>query len=192
MADSRWVVLEKADRAGWALCRCLCGTEREVMLKTIKAGKSRSCGCLQREAVTKHGLSKNQVFRVWQEMIRRCYDTKSKGYKNYGARGIKVCLRWRNSFTDFTLDMGPRPDGHSIERKNNDGPYCPDNCVWATRTQQNRNTTRNRVITYNGKTQCLAAWAEELGVSLRYIWQRIKRHGESVLSDMFHDNRKKH
>ena len=103
-------------------------------------------------------------------MNDRCSNPRNKDYKNYGGRGIEVCARWR-SFANFLTDMGPRPGpGYSIDRyPNTNGNYESNNCQWATTKQQNRNTRRNHLITFNGKTQCLSAWAEETSLP----WDRI-------------------
>lgn len=105
-------------------------------------------------------------------MTGRC----RRGHKNYAARGIKVCDRWRESFANFLADMGPRPSSrHSIERKDNNGHYEPDNCVWATSAEQLRNTRRTRKITFNGKTQCLRDWATEKGWPYTTLRNRFVR-----------------
>lgn len=115
--------------------------------------------------------------RVWQGMIRRCYDPRFKEYRNYGARGISVCDRWRTSFEAFSEDMSPRPNGLSIDRINNDGNYEPGNCRWATRTQQNRNTRANHVVQFDGARKSIAEWADELGVPAKRIRARINTSG---------------
>jgi len=107
-------------------------------------------------------------------MKDRCHNPSSSGYENYGGRGIRVCSRWRK-FENFIRDMGPRPsDAHSVERKDNDGNYSPDNCIWATRSQQNRNTRNCHKITWRGKSQTVAEWALELGVKAASISARIR------------------
>lgn len=112
---------------------------------------------------------------VLRLMINRCHNPKNPGYCNYGARGIAVCDRWRNSYEAFLGDMGHRPGtGFSIERINNDRGYEPGNCKWATRTEQNRNTRQNILLTAFGRTQCVTAWAEELGIPSGSIRDRLK------------------
>jgi hypothetical protein len=111
-------------------------------------------------------------------MKYRCLNANSTGHDNYGGRGIIICDRWldpENGFADFLIDMGPRPSlEHEIERKNNDGNYCPENCKWATRTEQGRNKRNNVMLTYNGKTQCVTAWAEELGMNPGSLYTRLR------------------
>lgn len=119
-----------------------------------------------------HGMVRWPEYTVWAQMIARCENKKYPCYKNYGGRGIRVCRRWRTSFTKFIEDMGRRPTSlHSIDRKNNDRNYTPVNCVWATRAQQNRNHRRVRLIRFDGETMCLADWAKKLRIretTLRY------------------------
>lgn len=108
-------------------------------------------------------------------MIQRCHNPNNPGFVDYGARGIVVCDRWRESFEAFLADMGPRPTaGHTIERENNDGPYAPDNCRWATRAEQNRNTRQNVDLTIDGRTMCVAEWAREAGVEEGLIRDRLR------------------
>ncbi len=113
-------------------------------------------------------------YKTWQSMRGRCNDPNDPYYARYGGRGITICDRWR-IFTNFLADMGPRPAGHTIDRIDNDGDYCPENCRWATATDQQRNTRQNRRITYNGRTQCLTAWAEEYGIKPHTLTARLKR-----------------
>lgn len=108
--------------------------------------------------------SKNPIHQVWRTMIARCHNPKVKCYPRYGGRGISVCERWRNSYDLFIADMGPRPSGMMIERKDNGGNYEPGNCRWATATEQNRNTRRTWFITFRGERKPAVQWAEELGI----------------------------
>lgn len=109
----------------------------------------------------------------------RCYREGNQSFKDYGARGIYVDARW-HSFETFLADMGQPPDRMSLERKDNNGPYSKDNCVWATQSQQMRNTRRTRMVTFNGHTKSLAAWCEELGLKYYTTHSRITRQGWSV------------
>lgn len=96
---------------------------------------------------------------------------------NYGGRGIVVCARWLgpDGFANFYTDMGLRPDGHSLERRDNNGPYSPDNCYWATPLEQARNKRNNRLLTANGKAQIMAEWARDLGVNPAAILYRLRK-----------------
>lgn len=121
------------------LCKCECGAVVTVRTGCLRRGDTQSCGCLRSEIITKHGGSASPEYWVWHAMHQRCENPKHESYRNYGARGITVCERWRE-FADFIADMGPRPSpGHSIDRLDNDGPYEPGNCQWATKPEQGRN-----------------------------------------------------
>lgn len=176
----RWRVLryagKKSGNTSW-LCECRCGVRSEVAAGALVSGRSVCCGTCAR---SKHGHSrrgqKTRVYLCWRNMITRCYNPRTKDYADYGGRGITVCDRWRRSFSDFLSDLGEPPsDKHTLERRDNDGNYCPGNVRWATPTEQARNTRRNRMITFAGKTQCLAAWAAGLGIDQATLSQRLKK-----------------
>jgi hypothetical protein len=163
-------------------CQCDCGKQHETYARGLVRGVGRSCGCLTREKTvareTTHGLYYTPEMRVWRKMIARCHNPKRKVYKNYGARGIKVCERWRSSIANFYADMGPRPSPkHEIERINNDGDYCPENCRWATHKEQSRNKRTNRRITSRGVTRILVEWEEITGIRHETIARRIDKMG---------------
>ncbi len=160
-------------------CLCDCGNDTSVTGQLLREGLTRSCGCLQREVTTArsqtHGLRSSKEYGVWWTMLHRCVDPKSKSYRNYGGRGIKVCERWRD-FAAFYEDMGPRPsDQHSIERRENDGDYEADNCFWATKAEQVANKRNTHLITVNGETKHLAEWARLLEATPAAILYRLKR-----------------
>ncbi len=144
----RWVVISPVLGPGrsrvHAECQCVDKTPRVVSVSNLRTGATLSCGCLQREAwqaiVTKHGRAgKEPEYAVWKTMWIRCTNPNDRGYKNYGGRGITICARWRD-YANFIGDMGKRPSPkHSINRIDNALGYGPDNCEWATRTDQNRN-----------------------------------------------------
>lgn len=148
-------------------CACDCGNTHFVVGTNLTRGHVTSCG--------KHGhrMSGTPIYRVWASMRRRCEDPAVKAYPAYGGRGIKVCDRWQ-SFEHFYADMGERPSpAHSLERLDNDGDYCPENCVWATREVQVRNKRSTRLIMANGETLHLAEWARRLGCGPAAILSRI-------------------
>ena len=161
-------------------CLCECGNTTIVSGKLLRNGHTRSCGCLIVVATiqrnTKHGKSKSLEYVAWRNMLSRCYDIKKREYKHYGGRGITVCDSWKYSFDIFFVDMGIKPDTkHTLERRNNNAGYTPDNCYWGTRKEQARNTRTNRLITYNDTTQCLSAWEEQLGFPANIIRKRLQR-----------------
>lgn len=124
----------------------------------------------------KHGHAgiKSAEYRAWKGMNTRCYNPNRIDYDRYGGRGITVCERWW-SFENFLADMGEKPSPrHSIERRNNDGNYEPDNCYWATRREQNINTRRNHPLVLNGRTQLITDWAQELGIHHMTLYRRLE------------------
>lgn len=162
------------------LCRCDCGNEIAVYSHNLRSGSQDNCNCQtfsrQSRAKRKHGVANTPLYDVWRQMIRRCHDQSCESYQDYGARGILVCDRWRESPTHFIADMGPRPSvNHCIERIDNDGNYEPSNCTWATRSMQARNTRRTNLVTIDGRTQCLSDWAREFGVPRYRVTCRISR-----------------
>ncbi|MFA7177604.1 MAG: hypothetical protein WC114_10175 [Smithellaceae bacterium] len=163
--------------ASW-LCLCDCGQHTAVAGGALRKGKTRSCGCLQAErsaaASTVHGGYGTTEYRRWDSMIQRCVNKNHKHYHNYGGRGIKVCERWRNSFAAFLEDLGPRPSAnHSIDRIDNNGDYCPENCRWATKAEQVRNTRRNRLVAFRGETLCVADLARRHGLTPQALQGRL-------------------
>lgn len=160
-----------------ARCSCNLNTEKIVRLSNLKNGNTRSCGCFKIEATkeknTIHGLRQCPIYGVWKKMKQRCESKTNKDYINYGARGIYVCERWQK-FQNFYDDMFHSWSlGLTIDRKNNNEGYAIDNCRWTTRLEQNRNTRKNFYVTYYGKTQCLSAWCQELGLKYHTVKRRL-------------------
>jgi hypothetical protein len=166
------------------LCRCDCGNTLTVeSTYKLKAGNTRSCGCFQREDLAKrftvHGAARagkrTRMYSIWLSMNSRCTNPRVHHWDRYGGRGITVCERWRRSFENFLADMGEPPDGCTLDRIDNDGPYSPENCRWATQAEQRRNTSRARLLTYQDRTQPEVEWAEELGIGVGTLRSRINR-----------------
>lgn len=156
-------------------CRCDCGHEQLIQMANLISGASKRCrDCarnLQRQRPKK---PTNITRRTYYAMLERCRNPRHPSYKNYGGRGIKVCERWQASFENFLADMGERPSlRHSIDRINNNGDYCPENCRWATLKEQARNKRDNVFITCGEVTLCLADWAIASGRSSTTISQRL-------------------
>ena len=121
-----------------------------------------------------HGMAKTPIYALWRGMKTRCLNTRSQFYAEYGGRGITICERWLNSFEAFYEDMGPRPDGLSLERKNNDLGCNPENCVWATKKDQARNRRGRRMLTVGKDTKSMAEWAEVVSIPVKTLWQRCR------------------
>jgi hypothetical protein len=164
------------------LCRCICENWNIVAKGKLKSGKTKSCGCHKDQAVgdrnRTHGLSRSRSHNIWCGIHSRCYDPNSQSYEGYGGRGIIVCERWHgpNGFANFLLDMGEPPSQeYSLDRKNNDGPYSPENCKWSDRYEQARNTRRNRYLTAQDQTYCISQWSEITGLKQGLIAARVRR-----------------
>lgn len=171
-------------------CLCDCGNECEIRLQQLKPGVTSSCGCYKSDrmkgkkspAKITHGMAKTKTYRAWWAMICRCKGTTggSSCRKRYFDRGVVVCERWQ-SFENFLGDMGERPSElHSLDRIDNDGNYEPNNCRWATRKEQSRNTSQNVVFVFEGERLCLADIAERIGMDPRTLHSRIRVRGMSL------------
>ncbi len=176
----RLTVLDFLPKVGtkysWWKCRCRCGKRVSVMGNCMVHGGTRSCGCLRLENITKHGLTGTGIFRIWGHIVERCECKTHKSYPNYGARGIGMCKKWRVSPLAFANDMGPRPSArHSVDRKDNNGNYCPSNCRWATSIQQNNNTRRNLFLELDGVRKTAAQWYSTYGVNKATFHGRLRR-----------------
>jgi hypothetical protein len=172
-------------------CQCVCGRETVAGLNSLRVGKTSSCGCYRSERTSAraraqnatHGHSRgkrvSREYQAWLSMRQRCNSPSYHNYHRYGGRGIRVDPRW-NSFEQFLLDVGPWPGkGYTLDRRDNEGHYEPGNVRWATKTEQARNTSWNRQLTWQGRTQCLTEWAEELGIKRNTLTERL-RNGWSV------------
>jgi len=173
---------DKYDRTQW-LCKCDCGHNIITKSYYLRSGDTQSCGCLKKELVSKrfyiHGHTINHdssnTYETWSHMIQRCNNPNNKRYKDYGGRGIKVCEKW-TKFEGFLQDMGKRPEVMTLDRVDNDGDYCKENCKWSTRKEQQRNTRKNRLITINGITKCIAEWCDFFQKPYYKVQQRIKKY----------------
>jgi hypothetical protein len=123
----------------------------------------------------KHNLSRTKIYNTWISMKDRCFNKNNRNYKNYGGRGITVCDEWRKSFLTFYNDMGKRPSEKSLDRIDNNGNYCKNNCRWATPKEQNRNTRRNKKIEAFGKIKTIVEWSEEFNFSRRFLTNLVKK-----------------
>lgn len=152
---NNWTVIKRGsndlqNKIMW-ICRCSCGSIGEIRGKTLVNNASKGCRkCMSRRTNSKsplawrHGLSKTPTYKIWAYMIARCHNPRDTGYQYYGARGIKVCKRWRDDFLNFLQDMGERPENLTIDRIDNYKDYQKDNCRWATWTEQGNNQRRHQ------------------------------------------------
>jgi hypothetical protein len=173
-------------------CQCDCGNTTVAAAANI--GKTtKSCGCLAKETAAEllRGNTKNRTHNMcstvehatWTKMKQRCHNPKNPKYPIYGARGIFVCERWLNSFENFFADMGPRPSPkHSIDRRNNDGPYAAENCHWATKKQQGRNTRTNHIVEIDGLKLCVTEWCEKMDVPKWKAYELIRGRGRDRMN----------
>ncbi len=169
-------------RALW-FCRCKCGTPRIVSGKDLRSGHTLSCGCYHRDKAREgaaYNLANHHAeYRTWQGMLNRCRNPNQENFKYYGGRGITVCERW-SSFENFLEDMGTKPSGATLDRRDNSVGYSKENCRWTTRRQQMRNTRTNKVIKCDGKSLTLSEWAEETGIKANTILCRLDKYGWSA------------
>jgi hypothetical protein len=155
---------DKQGKARW-ICECACGNRTLSSGNVLRSGHAQSCGCLQKELAARihrtHGMHGTATYRSYQSAKARCKNPNDPSYDTYGKRGIKFLY---TSFEQFFEDMGVRPDGLTIERRNNEGHYEPGNCVWATPVEQANNRRSNRLITAFGRALTLAQWGREFGI----------------------------
>lgn len=177
---TRLVAVRRADNRGdkvrWE-CQCDCGNLHVVDSLHLLNGKTKSCGCLHDTFNLKHGHTRagfhSSVYQRWAQMVSRCTNAKDRSYHRYGGRGITVCDRWLSDFSAFLADVGEPPAGTSLDRIDNNGNYEPGNVRWATRIEQNNNTSRNRVLEYDGQRKTASEWARHFGLSQRLVMSRL-------------------
>jgi len=162
-------------------CICECGNEHIASSGNLKFGNTKSCGCYGKqmllESNLKHGKYPKNLYEKWHGIKSRCYNNKDSNFYLYGGRGIKVCDEWKNSyiaFRDWALTNGYQ-EGLTIDRIDNNGNYCPENCRWATIKEQANNRRDNKLITYNSKTQTVSQWADELGLNYCVLNGRLRK-----------------
>ncbi len=179
----RLKVIEQAGKDKWGaskwLCKCDCGKKMIVLGCSLRSGHTKSCGCFKKEGNNnKHGHSKRgkptREYNSWQTMIQRCINPNNKNYQYYGEIGIKVCKRWmgENGFIIFFEDMGKRPLGCTLERKDNDKGYYKKNCEWATSKKQARNKRNSCYVTYRGKRWLFIELCEEHNMPYGIVYER--------------------
>jgi hypothetical protein len=163
----------KCGKAMW-LCRCECGLEHAVSGDDLRQGTKGCRKCSpKRHGHTSDGKASSE-YATWNQAKQRCTHPPHPKWKDYGGRGISMCDRWLDSFSAFLEDMGPRPAGMTLERHDNDGPYAPWNCQWATRKAQQQNRRVTAFITFGEQTKCAADWAREVGLTEGCLSSRIR------------------
>lgn len=164
-------------------CVCKCGNKIVVTSTRLLRGFTKSCGCYRREVTTArnltHGSSDTKLYYIWKNMKDRCYRENNKFYCNYGGRGIKVCSEWHDFcvFKEWAMNHGYSV-GLSIDRKDNDKGYSPDNCRWIPKSSQQRNRRSCVYLTYNNKTYTVSEWARLFGLNHRSVLEYVRTHGE--------------
>ena len=161
-------------------CKCSCGNIAHVRGPFLRRGHTISCGCFAKDAarnrVLTHGMRGTRVYSIWSGIISRCESMRNDpNHARYAGRGITMCDRWRSSFQHFYDDMGDPPSQlHSIDRRDNDKGYFPDNCRWATAKEQARNRRSNRPVTIDGRTLLIVEWSEVSGIHQGLIRSRLE------------------
>lgn len=184
----RLTVIEKAPSKNYSgqlktrwVCKCDCGNIVTVTTQELRKGDTKSCGCLAIEELKvrsiKHGKRNTRIYKIWANMKARCYNPNEINYYLYGGRGIEVCDSWKNSFIEFytwAIDNGYQSN-LTLDRKNVDGNYEPNNCRWANKEQQANNTRTNVYLEYEGITHTIAEWAKIKNIPYNLLWNRINK-----------------
>ena len=174
-------------------CICDCGNEVDIRSQDLRSGKIQSCGCLHKDIISTHGLSRNRLYQIWIDMRSRCNNTNLKCYYNYGGRGIKVCEEWDNyqSFYNWSMNNGYM-DELTIDRIDVNGNYEPNNCKWSTKLEQENNRRNNRFSYYNSEKMTISDFKRITGISRNFItnnlnknktFDEIKREYDEIISN---------
>jgi hypothetical protein len=180
----------KNNRHFW-LFKCDCGNEKIIGKTYVLNDHTKSCGCWKlqnnRTIGITHNQSKTREFEIWLGIKKRCLNKNCHAYKDYGARGIMICDKWLISFEEFLADMGHAPSElYSIDRIDNNGNYEPSNCRWVTRKEQNNNTRRNRIFSYEGNNYTLSNLCDKLGLKYKLIYDRVTKLNWSLEEAICH------
>lgn len=169
-------------------CKCNCGKEINVLLSNLKRGHTKSCGCKKGNMISKkketHGKTHTKLYKIWNNIKQRCFNKNNSRYKDYGARGIKICDDWLNDFTSFynwSMSNGYK-DNLTLDRIDNNGNYEPNNCRWTTYKEQNNNKRNNHLLTYNKETHTITEWSKILGIHYTCLRNRIlKKYPQELI-----------
>ena len=184
-----WTVINKAENKGnniaW-LCKCKCGTERSVLAYNLSSGKSKSCGCGQRNAASKanrsHGGSGTRLYRIYKGMKQRCYNQKNHAYHYYGGKGVAICDDWKSDFLKFkkwALESGYNKN-MTIDRLNPNGNYSPENCRWVNMQKQQNNKLNSAFVTIGDEKKTIAEWAELNKTNKQTLYSKFYRLFEQL------------
>ena len=192
-------------RKTYWICQCDCGNIKVIRSDSLQCGSIRSCGCLKKEqdeknlsqgnghrkyAETGFKVGGTRLYSIWQGIKSRCYNEHNARYDRYGGRGIKVCDEWRNDFVNFynwAIKNGYSAD-LTIDRINNDGDYCPENCHWATAKEQCNNRSTNILIKIGNATKTLTQWCEIFELNSAAVLARYNRHEFISIDDLFNND----
>ena len=169
------------NKIAW-LCSCDCGKTIIVLASNLTNNRTRSCGCLKMEKLLQRSTIHNQrhtkIYEVWKTLKQRCFNPTNISYKNYGGRGITICEDWKNNFSSFyewSMKNGYK-EGLSIDRIDNNGNYCPENCRWTDRLTQANNTRTNHFITFRNQTKTIAEWARHFNLPYSNILAKLQKN----------------
>ncbi len=185
---------DRGTRKTYYNCQCDCGNVKSVRADSLLCGAIRSCGCMKKEqdrinleANHSHKQSGTRLYKIWQGMKKRCYNPHDTRYDRYGGRGIIICDEWRENFQafhDWAVQNG-YDETLTIDRIDNDGNYCPENCRWSSNEEQARNRSSNIKITIGNATKTLTEWCEIFQVDYRMVLARYKRNGFIGIDELF-------
>ncbi len=158
--------------------KCTCGNIKELREWDLQHGVRKSCGCMRnyllKLASSSHGMNESRTYHCWEHMKQRCLNKNDKTYPHYGGRGITICEEWIKSFENFYADMGEMPYGLSLDRINNNGNYCKENCRWASNETQLNNTSRNKLFLYRGELKTCAQICKGINIKQNTVRERIR------------------
>lgn len=180
--ECKLTFIKSIDRQ-YGLYKCECGNKKKILNRLVKSRNTKSCGCLRKKIArengkksAKHNLRYSEEYNTWRAMKSRCLNPKDPSYKNYGGRGIKIYDKWINSFVEFYNDVGPQPTPeHTLDRKDNNGDYTPENCKWSTGKEQSNKKRNNIIINYNNETYTQTQLCEKYNIKVTTFKDRLKR-----------------
>lgn len=182
------------DKRSWSIVKCTCGVEKDIRTDHLRRSLVKSCGCYRKVSPTTfqetHGMSLTTEYEIWASMKKRFNNPAHAAYPRYGGRGVTVCPEWEK-FENFYADMGPRPTGMSIERKDNDEGYSKGNCIWATDTEQSNNRRNVKKFHIGDTHGSIAEVCRALGMPRATVWARLKAGWEPQKAFTEPVNRKK-